>query len=332
MSSTAPFFAGLDFDRWRLFDTADLDEARECCARVFNPHHLRVVGTQQRLQARMDHARLGALSLNRLTWGAAVDVDPDRLGVYYLLSVPVRGQATFRHGGQVVELSPRQAGLVSAAPRFRFTADAGFEQVVLRLERSTIDQAWQALAGRPPAAPIDFTCALPMGGSVWQALDPALRLVAAGLRGEFDALGLAHLAARIEDQLVMALLLHQPHSLSCLATVPDAAAPRLQRRAEEWLLEHQDEPITLARAARACGVAARTLQASFQRSRGMGPMQWLREARLAAVRASLLSAAEARPSIAQTALRHGFTHLGEFGRAYRQRFDESPSQTLARRG
>jgi len=61
-------------------------------------------------------------------------------------------------------------------------------------------------------------------------------------------------------------------------------------------------------------------------------MQWLRRERLHAVRAALLADPAPRPSVTQTALRFGFTHLGEFARAYRRAFGEAPSETLARRG
>ena len=98
------------------------------------------------------------------------------------------------------------------------------------------------------------------------------------------------------------------------------------------MLEHLEEPLTLARVAQACGVARRTLQAAFQQARGEGPMQWLRRERLQAVRAALLGAAAERRSVSQTALRHGFTHLGEFARAYRRAYGESAGETLARRG
>ena len=55
------------------------------------------------------------------------------------------------------------------------------------------------------------------------------------------------------------------------------------------------------------------------------PLQWLRAQRLQAIRHAL-QAGEAR-SISETALRFGFTHLGEFSRAYRKAFGETATQT-----
>lgn len=319
----------VDFDRGRLFETSDLDEARERCARVFNPHALRIAGAGQTLAARMDHLPLGTLSLNRLTWGADVAVDPDRLGSYYLLSLPVRGHALFHHGGTTTIVSPSCAGLVSCAPRFHFEATADFEQIVVRLERRAVDAAWHALAGHPAEGPIDFSCAVPLAGPTWQAIAPTLRLIARGTGGPSPAL--PHLAARLEDMLVTALLLHQPHSAAGLVEGAGGMPPRHLRRAEAFLCEHLESPLTVGEVARACGVARRTLQAAFQQAHGIGPMQWLRQRRLEAVREVLLRDASARPSIAQAALRFGFTHLGDFSRAYKAAFAETARDTLARR-
>ena len=335
------WLAGIDVDRGRLFETGDLDEARERTARVFNPHRLAVLGRGQRLRARMDHLPFGGLSLNRLTWGSAVAVDPDRLGHYYLLSIAARGRAVFHLGGlggRAVQVAPGQAGLVSAAPRFHFTTDADFEQWVVRFDRAALESAWLALAGRPAAGPIDFEAALPADGAAARALEPVLGLLAAGLRGDFEPQGLRHLPARVEEQFLTTLLLHQPHSQFGAMAAPGAAwaeAPRAAgrhvRRAEEWMLAHLDEPLTVSAVARGCGVATRTLQAGFQLAHGHGPMQWLRTRRLEAVRAALRADDSPRPSVTRTALRFGFTHLGEFSRAYRAAFGETPSETLARR-
>jgi len=329
----------VDFRPGRLYDTDDLDEARERCGRVFNPHTLQVLGPGQRLRASMDHLPLGPLSLNRLRWGAPVAVDPDRLSDYYLISIPVQGRARFELGGRETEVSPGCAGLVSAEPRFRFRASEGFDQIVLRLEASAVLAGWQALTGAPANRPIRFDCALPMSGRAWQSLQPVLTLLAEAAAGEHDTRALPHLTARAQEQLVTLLLLRQPHNL--LPRSAERPAPRHLRQAEAYMLARLDTPLTLGEVALACGVARRTLQAAFQRTRGEGPMQWLRRQRLAAVHAALRGESGAgagadacrdgAASVTQTALRFGFTHLGEFARAYRLAYGETPGQTRLRR-
>lgn len=330
-SPAASLIAGIDLARGRLFDTSDLDEARERCARVLNPHALRVVGRGQRLQARMDHLPLGPLSFSRLTWGAEVAVDPDRLERYYLLSMPVAGRAVFHHGGRPTEVSPACAGLVSSAPRFHFGASPDFDQVLVRIERAAVDRGWLALSGRLPATPIEFACALPFGGPAWRAIEPVLRTLADCARGASAQDSMPHLGVRLEDLLVTLLLLHQPHTLGTRAHHPADPCTVHLRRAEDFMRERIEEPLSLAMVAIHCGVSRRTLQAAFQRQRGLGPMQWLRRERLHAARQVLLRGEGAAASVSQAALRFGFGHLGEFSRAYRAAFGEPPSQTRRRR-
>jgi len=338
-----PVFSGVDFARGRLFDTSDLDEARQVCGRVFNPHELRLVGRGQRLRSRMDHLPLGGVSLSRLTWGARVAVDPDHLGHYYLLSVPVAGSACFHLGGQLFDVSPRCAAIVNAAQRFHFEADADFDQICVRFERRAVDAAWRGLTGAAPNEPVEFAPSLPLRGATWRALEPVLGLLARCARGEYPRQALPHVMARVEEMMLTTLLLHQAPALTVgeggdgggggsHAQWPLATSPASLRRAQEHMREHLDEPLTLAAVARAGGVAVRTLQAAFHIHCGLGPMQWLREQRLHAVHEVLAAADDQRTRVTETALRFGFTHLGEFSRAYRARFGEAPRQTLKRRG
>ena len=60
-------------------------------------------------------------------------------------------------------------------------------------------------------------------------------------------------------------------------------------------------------------------------------MAYLRDVRFDKVRADLSTAAGERGCVTRTALRWGFSHFGQFSAAYKCRFGELPSQTVARR-
>ena len=325
--SALPVFAGVDFDAAQLFDTADLAHASALAGRVFSPHSITVSGRGRDFRSRVARLALGPLSLIRITWGAAVQVDPGALGSYYLLAMPLKGHARFHIDGRVIEVSPHAPALISPGQRFRFDASADYVQVVVRIERASMEQGYQALTGRACDADINFAPPMPTDGRSWRALEPLLQVLA-GRAGPAASVS-PTFEQRIEELLVATLLLQQPHTLSerLLPTRPSGSSRHLQM-AQAYMIEHIEDALTVGRVAIAVGVSVRTLQATFNARHGFGPMQWLREQRLYRVR-ELLCAGDGGMSITDIAMRHGFTHTGEFSKAYRRMFGETASQSRA---
>jgi AraC-like DNA-binding protein len=100
------------------------------------------------------------------------------------------------------------------------------------------------------------------------------------------------------------------------------------RDLEGWIEAHLGEPITLGRLCQVAGVGARCLQKAFEYRRGMSPMRFVAERRLAAVHHRLMHAPE-RGTVSRIALELGFDHLGRFAQAYKEFIGESPHETLA---
>lgn len=113
------------------------------------------------------------------------------------------------------------------------------------------------------------------------------------------------------------------------AASPGRTGSRATRRAQEWIVEHAGEPISISDVAAATGTGARTLQAAFQRHVGMSPMEFLRSIRLHRVRSDLLQP-DRSWSVSQRAAVWGFTHMGRFSAYYASQFGELPSAALAR--
>lgn len=148
------------------------------------------------------------------------------------------------------------------------------------------------------------------------------RFVQASARGSDPAL-LPHSEAHVVAVLARLLLRHD-------AVV--RARPVTARRIsdlEGWIESHLEEPMTLGTLCSVAGVGERALAKIFESRRGMSPMRYATERRLAAAHARLLRASAA-DVVTQIATDLGFTHLGRFSIAYRELFGESPSQTLRR--
>ena len=83
---------------------------------------------------------------------------------------------------------------------------------------------------------------------------------------------------------------------------------------------------------RVTGVSGRALEYVFKEVMGLTPAAFLVRLRLHRVRHALLAAVPGSTTIAIEALRWGFSHFGEFARAYNECFGELPSDTLLRIG
>jgi AraC-like DNA-binding protein len=134
---------------------------------------------------------------------------------------------------------------------------------------------------------------------------------------------LVHAEAKLIGSLAE-LLLDQ----SATGRAKEISASRLAEL-EAWVEAHLEEPISLARLCNLAGVGERALQKAFESRRGMSPMRFVAERRLAAAR-RLLTRASPRDDVTHIAIKLGFGHTGRFAVLYRQTFGESPSQSRQR--
>ena len=107
---------------------------------------------------------------------------------------------------------------------------------------------------------------------------------------------------------------------------------RLANRAVEYMREHLEQPLTAFDLCAELETSDRTLRRAFREVLGIGPMAYLRVARLHATRSSLKAARGGGESVADIARRWGFHRLGPFASEYRRHFGELPSHTLGVRG
>ncbi|EJC83382.1 LOW QUALITY PROTEIN: DNA-binding domain-containing protein, AraC-type [Rhizobium leguminosarum bv. trifolii WSM2297] len=132
------------------------------------------------------------------------------------------------------------------------------------------------------------------------------------------------------DAVIYLLLETCPHRYSeALALPASAPAPRHVKWAIDFMREHIAEPISLSDIATAAKVSVRTLQQGFRQFRNTTPIAYLHELRMLAAHRDLLEPGT-RQSVADVAIRWGFTHLGRFSAEYRKRFGQLPSQALKR--
>jgi transcriptional regulator GlxA family with amidase domain len=105
---------------------------------------------------------------------------------------------------------------------------------------------------------------------------------------------------------------------------------RIVARFEEVARGNLGTSMRIADLCRAVGVTPRTLERAVRAVHVATPLEFLHALRLTEARQTLLSKRGAAGSVTEVATRFGFRELGRFSGEYRQRFGESPSETLRR--
>lgn len=169
-----------------------------------------------------------------------------------------------------------------------------------------------------------FPQALTLSPAQQRALSDAVAGLVQSLAPHVPAAGRDHAEARLIGMLAGALPEPAPR-----ATGRGRLSAQRLANLEYWIEEHIGDPISIGTLCSVAGVGERALQLAFQARRGMSPMRFVAERRLAAVHRRL-TCADPGADITSVAIDLGFTHLGRFAVAYRETFGELPSQTLSR--
>ncbi|MGQ7932354.1 anthranilate 1,2-dioxygenase regulatory protein AndR [Paraburkholderia sp. D1E] len=304
----------------RLFESTDVDETRELISRVMQPHSLVPSGSGHG-RSHMDFVKIGRLGIGTISFGGPMRVDVKEVSGYYLMMFCVSGEAEVSAGGRTVRVNSEQAILRAPGEPFSAILSSDCEQLVMRIDPAAFRSEDRARHRR-----VDPFVSL--SGELMRAWKEQLQLVAGS--PEFLNCACAHpsVAAHVEALLVN--LLTAAHCAKPMHSSARAPVPHIVRVADEFMAQHLPMPLMLQDIASAAGVSIRTLGDAFQNFRNASPMTCLRQLRLDRARAALVASSGA-VSIATIAMDCGFTHLGRFAISYRERFGESPSDTVRRR-
>ncbi|WP_197980283.1 MULTISPECIES: helix-turn-helix domain-containing protein [unclassified Rhizobium] len=166
------------------------------------------------------------------------------------------------------------------------------------------------------------------GQSAWLSLlDYATRSVDA----RSDSVANPLIEKRIEETLCLELLRGWAECSGLnLETGARSAAPRYVREAERLMEEHAHEAPSVMEVAAQLGISSRSLSEGFRRFRGITPHDYLTACRLDGLRTALKEAAPGQ-TVSSIAAGRGYVNLTVMSACYRQRFGETPHQTLRSR-
>ncbi|MER5972320.1 AraC family transcriptional regulator [Streptomyces sp. NPDC002055] len=248
----------------------------------------------------------------------------------YFVNIGVSGAIAATCGSLHATLDKATAGVVNpgdtqelrpARSRTRFLG--------LRIDAALVDQEFAALTGQLPTSTVRFDFALDLA----KPKGRAVRLLVHSLVEQLDSGDPLFQRAELPRSqlrcIATALLLAQPHThIGELQDGPHPSHPRSVRAALSFIETNLSERLTLSGIAAAADCSPRTVSSAFRTQLGLSPLTYVRNLRLDRIREDVLTSTD---HVSTIAYRWGVSHLGRFAAEYRDRFDELPSETAARR-
>ena len=254
------------------------------------------------------------------TSGFEMEIGPS---AFLMLTLPREAGVRVKSGAREWEAFSDTAHLAEGRP-FRIDYAGGYKGYSVLVGKRAFRETAEAWAGEP----------LPTASRHSRSFEAA-RFGA--LSSEIAALEREFAEGSIDDRSEAWMQEVETRFLAALLSTPlgdvarrsEQASPAALGRAMDFMRARYAEPFRVDELARAAGANLRNLQAAFRATLGASPWQYLIMCRLEAVRRALMDP-EGVSTVTEAAIDAGFTHLGEFGRLYRERFGERPIDTRGR--
>jgi AraC-like DNA-binding protein len=277
------------------------------------------------------HARtaVGPFSIDEVYTAGELEAEPDplnKVATVWAISGRVTGacdgMASQAEAGDIALLSQPHLPYRARADDLRVTA--------VLLDPSVVAGVATGLPSTEVPPPIRFSSFAPVdpvAARLWKATVNYVKHTVLADDTVATPLVLGH-AGRVLAAVTLATF---PNAVATGPTPFDRtdAKPVLLRRALDYIEANVARDICLADIADAVHVTPRAVQYMFRRHLETTPLQYLRDLRLGYARRDLLAGDRSNDTVSAIAARWGFAHTGRFAVLYRQRFGQSPHQTLA---
>jgi AraC-like DNA-binding protein len=322
---------GLPLRDYELVHAADPDYAREMIGRILAPHQLNLIKPHVRLDARLHCCRLADTAMSFCAYGGDV-VTVGLPGDFFAVVVPLSGTSRFEYRRARLVLTPSTGCVISPSDdvvTVRLHHDSA--HLHCRIERSALEAHLAAMLGECLSEPLRFEPGLRLDQSNGLGLSQRVRGLVRDIDRRDPGIERPRYIRDAERALMTHLLLAQPHNYS--SALEDDARPassREVRHAVALMESDPGSPLSLASVASALNVSGRSLQRRFRQDVGVTFRRVLHDIRLRRAHDDLVRSAPGSVSVNEVFARWGLPLEGYSYVAYRNRYHESPAQTLRR--
>lgn len=310
-----PDYTPIRFDR----SGTDLDEAAALFTAGYTGSGFHITPTAKPFFYRHTIVGTSQITLRRTTFHAHIEgvVPP---GPDYIITWLIDGRGHWDTGDNRYDLRLNEPVVFPTDRDFHFDF-TDVEQRLVHIDRATLDQIAVEHTGTPPGA-LHLDHRRTPDPKAVQAWRNTLALVSRTLPDLDGSPLLQNEMVRIAGIALLGMFPPQPATLPEVLLRPGNTRLKI---AVEYIHANAHLPINTTMIAQAAGLSVRSLQEGFRRAFDLTPTTYLRNVRLDRVREDLRR--QPPGTIAHTAKRWGFTHLGRFATEYRTRHGETPTTT-----
>jgi AraC-like DNA-binding protein len=310
------------------FRTDSANECRRYIQAKMRGHELNCSARSSALRFAHSEVQLGnvAIDLVHLDCGEDFLIRKERVDDLYVVQVPIAGVCEVYVGRRAFTLQAGQAMIVNPGQLLRKHWSGRLLQVMLRIDRATLQRVLSEDLQSELPSPLEFDGA-PLCGGISVELPRILESIWRDFHSD-RLLQHPRIVTQLERTLLLTVLGGAQHNFREQFDRVAEVAPCYVKRAEEFIQKNACGAVTIADLVTAAGVSARSLYSGFRRWRNNTPMSYLRRVRLDLARRELQRIAREGGKITQAAGNCGYEHLSRFSRDYRARFGENPSETL----
>ncbi|MET8233037.1 helix-turn-helix transcriptional regulator [Micromonospora sp. NPDC005298] len=311
-----------------VVETSDPERGHHLIALRFREHRARITGPRAGFRYRRVTLRADDLDISETRYTMRNRTESSPYPDFATVTV-THGRYAVRTMNEELHLGPGMTGRYPEVGASHMVDD--ITSVVVRMPMTRIAAGAAARTGLP-VTNFRFTALAPLSSEMdllWQSVASFARQqlgVDAVLASPLARSGLVDLVANT----AVAVFPNTTMTIHYLPGQSDVGHV-VVRRAAEFIEAHAAEPLTVGQIAAACEISQRALQAAFRRHQGQSPMAFLRSVRLRQAHRDLRHP-EPGQTVAQTARRWGWAHLGRFAQAYHEAYGCHPNETLRAAG
>ena len=318
------------FAKYPLLRTDNADEAEAILSKSLAKASILNIDDQQSFRLLMNGVSLGRISFifNKYETGAKIRSELSEDSIYLIIGSGA--PSTFKFNSEPYLTIPEKGIVIAKERQITIDRPLNSEILVLRVAQADLQQHFERLINCYNRKHLTFDRSVNLSVGSGAMLKRLINYLIFELHND-DLVFKDPTLRKGYDDMILTAMLSLPHNMreKLHTDRPHQIAPAAVHRAEEYMMAHLTESITISDLLKICNCSRSALFLAFQKTRGYSPMVFITEQRLQRAREMLLQPYSIN-SVSRVAQDNGFRNFGRFSQMYKRRFGESPSETLQR--